>query len=155
MSTYYSEAVKSGVRLDSTSPPGIVLARSATFTIAASGGDATALAQNDVIEMVPVPKGAQIVDILTQWSDLDSAGAPTMDVGDGDDPNGYFENLDITTAGRAHLASSTVVNYSIGKEYAENDTIDVKIMDASPNATSGTINMVVLYKKEGGIADET
>jgi len=155
MATYQTTAVIAGVRPDATCPAGIVLSRYGLFTLAASGGDATALAQNDVIEMVPVPKGAQIIDINVQWTDLASAGSPTMDVGDGDDTNGWIDGLNITAAGISCLKTATFSAYYIGKEYTAADTIDVKIMDADCNATSGTIRMIVEYKVEGAIDDET
>jgi hypothetical protein len=155
MATVQTTAVIAGVRPDANCPAGVVLSRSGLFTLAASDGDATALASGDVIEMVPVPKGAQIIDIMLEWTDLDSSSGPTMDVGDGDATNGYLDGLDITAAGKATLTAGTFVAYSIGKEYTAADTIDCIICDHSPDASSGTIKMVVLYKVEGAIDDET
>lgn len=157
MATIQTTAVKSGVRPDANCPAGVVLSRYGLFTLAASGGDATALADGDIIQMVPVPKGAQIIDIMVQWTDLDSSTGPTMNIGDGTDPNGWMDGLDITAAGKSCLsdAGCAFSAYYIGKEYTADDTIDCEIDDHDPDATSGTIRMIVTYKVEGAIDDET
>jgi len=60
--TVKSDAVKSGIRIDSRYT-GAVVCRTGYYKAAA------ALDANSVIEMVPIPKGAQILDMKVWASD--------------------------------------------------------------------------------------
>jgi len=72
--TKQSTAVASGLRIDDRKP-GVVICRTADYEADA------AYDANSVVEMVPVPKGAQILDIHTFIAD---AGAGrSADIGDG------------------------------------------------------------------------
>ena len=103
-----------------------------------------ALALNDVIEMVKVPAGATILDIILHTTDLDTGGSPTitLDVGDGADPDRFMDGLIIgRTGGRAIVDQAGLLH-----KYTAEDTIDV-LVQAGPatGATSGSIKMVVYY----------
>lgn len=118
-----------------------VVAVKATYTVAA------ALVVNDVVQMVKVPKGAQVIDLVLTATDLDTAG-PTLvfDVGDGGDTDRYIDGSTIGgTGGTARLGSGITTN-TPNHTYADDDTIDVLVQVApTTGATSGTITLSVLY----------
>ena len=95
MATFKSDAVKSGLMFLGTSQPGSVLCRSGRvkekFTAA------------DVAELVPIPKGAMVLDVRVVNEALDAC--TSVSVGDKDDPDRYFTALDLSSAG-AHSALS-------------------------------------------------
>jgi hypothetical protein len=111
------------------------------------------LASSDVIVMGgKLPAGARVLDVFIKWADLDASGG-TIDVGwaisaEGNvaaDDDGFFANLDVTSAGSARLSDSThSANAGMMKEFDEAVAIQVKI-DGDTDATSGSIEMFVLY----------
>jgi len=141
-------------------PDGNVKCRIGTWTYA---DDGTAVA-DDVIQMVPVPKGAQIIDILIGWTAL-SGG--TFDVGDGTTADRFFDGLTANDIGRVSMfggfngsaaaaegVCEGATKANLGYEYTAADTIDITLI--SGDVESGDeITMMVLYKVQGGISDET
>lgn len=97
----------------------------------------------DVIQMVKIPKGATILDVILGSDDLDSAGpAILLDVGDAGDPDRFIAASTVAQAGGvARLDQVDGLAY----EYTEDDTIDVTINTAPTTAAAGTINLTVLY----------
>ena len=63
-STVQSNAVKAGIMPDSKTPAGTILARTGTYTATAD------LAVNSTVQMVPMPAGAQIQEIIMQITAL-------------------------------------------------------------------------------------
>lgn len=106
-----------------------------------------ALAANDVIEMVRVPRGAVVTGVVLSTDDLDTNGTPTivLDVGDGSDTDRFIDGATVGQAGGTTDASNLAIA-GIGYEYSAEDTIDV-LVQAGPatGATSGTISLVVYY----------
>lgn len=104
---------------------------------------AAALVVNDVIEMVKVPAGAVIHDVILGTDDLDSGTDLVLDVGDGSVTDRFIDGATIgQTAGVARLNEVDGLNY----QYTSADTIDVKVQVApGTGATSGTIRLTVLY----------
>ena len=104
-----------------------------------------ALALNDVIQMVKVPAGATVVDLILSADDLDSDGSPAivLDVGDGASADRYIDGSDIGQAGGvARLSEAGGHLY----EYAADDTIDVLVQVApATGATSGSIKLAVCF----------
>lgn len=156
--TVQSNAVKAGIMPDHTVPATIVLSRTGQYTAAA------ALDANSVIQLVPIPAGAQILDIIIQCTALGSGR--TVDIGDAGDIDRFFDGLSVVYAGVSRLgcqmggaAANTAGNVThgdaaLGYEYTVDDTIDAKILgDTFPK--DGVIKMTVLYKMQGGVADET
>jgi len=141
-------------------PDGNVKARIGTWEHDVDGSASA----SDVIQMVPVPAGAQIIDVLVQWTAL--ASSCTFDVGDGNTADKYFDALDGDAVGRASLyggmdaggaLDENEIEYgvaNVGYEYTSADTIDITLHTAGTES-GDKITMIVLYKVEGGIADET
>lgn len=107
----------------------------------------TALVVNDVIEMVRLPKGATVVDIILVTDDLDSDGTPaiTLDVGYGGNDDYFLAASTIGQAGGIVRASAAT---AFPLTLTEEDTIDVHV-DTAPDAGGvGTISLTVLYTGE-------
>lgn len=109
-----------------------VVARSAvyTFTAAQSAGD--------ILQMVPIPKGAHILDVAVQFPGQSAAGiSATYAVGDG------------TTAGRFLVSTSaftvTHATLGLGYSYSAEDTIDLSFSSVTSATAGGTVRLTVLY----------
>lgn len=141
MATHQSDKVDAGIQAKETNQH--VIAVHAEFELTA------ALADNDVIEMVKVPKGAQILEIILGANDLDSATTVVIDVGDGDDPDRFIDGATIGQAGgSARLGSGVAAatnDEAFGYVYTADDTIDVTIEAGPTTASSGFITLTVLY----------
>jgi hypothetical protein len=143
--TVQSAAVKSGVRIDDRQP-GKVNCRSADYE------ETVARDANSVVEMVPVPKGAQVLDIHMYVSD--SGAGRTFDVGDGNVVDRYFDGVDPSSGPiRKGLIPDGDAAYISNYEYTEDDTIDVKWLGDTLEIGQ-KIHMDVFYKMGDTIADE-
>lgn len=116
-----------------------VISVTATYTLTA------ALALNDVIEMVQMPAGSTVVEVILSATDLDTGGSPniTLAVGDGADTDRFITASNIgQTGGLTRLNAHTGHGYT----YSNADTIDV-LVAAGPatGATTGSIVLTVLY----------
>lgn len=105
---------------------------------------AAALVLNDVIQMVKVPAGARIVNVILGSDDLDT-GSPAivLAVGDGSTADRF-----ITASTVAQGGGVTTINQvdGIGYTYTLADTIDIKVTTApATGTTSGTLNLTVVY----------
>lgn len=117
---------------------------------------------NDVIQMVPIPKGARIIDILVEWP-ATFDGAATFDVGDGDNDDRFMAAIsNATNAGRLSLFGGfsnaaeidEAINASgLGYLYTADDTIDITC-EGGAAATGDYFDMCVLYTVEGGFNDD-
>lgn len=101
-----------------------------------------ALALNDVINMVKIPAGATIFDLILVSDDLDTNGAPTItfDVGDSAAPSYYILASTIgQTSGIERIAAHP-------KTYTAEDMLSVKV-SAGPatGAVAGNISLTALY----------
>ena len=160
--TVQSTAVIAGLMPDHCIPAGVVLSRTGTYTATA------ALDANSVVELIPMPKGAQLLDLQIAHSAL-GAGR-SIDVGTGDNVDSFFDGSSVVAAGQkrwgcavggttANTAEAIVHGVDLlaatwPYEFTANDTIDAKILgDTFPE--DGVITAVALYKMEGAIADET
>lgn len=143
MAIYKTDAVKSDVKPD-RSDAGVLLCRTGEYT--ADG----AMAAANVIQMVPVPEGAKIVDIKIM---ADASTAATLDVGDGNDTDRFFDGLDGTSAVAAGLVADGAGIDAINYVYEADDTIDILVKTGSVDDET-EIKMVVFYIMTGSIADE-
>jgi hypothetical protein len=116
---------------------------------------AAALVVNDVIQMVKVPLGAQIVNVLLATDDIDSGGSPAivLAVGDGTTADRYIKGSAIgQTGGVAKLGdgvTAATAADSLGYVYTADDTIDVKVTTApATGTTTGTITLIVTYHND-------
>lgn len=110
--------------------PDIVAAR--------SEAGATALAANDVLQVIPLPAGSFVLEVGVDVTTAEGE-AGTLDVGDGSDADGYHDGIDFnavahytTALALTEAAPNTVTGYSNGKFYSSADTIDVKFLTATP-----------------------
>lgn len=106
----------------------------------------------DTLEMCgKIPAGARIVDVILTFDDLDGSGG-TLDVGwkagDGAvetaDADGFFANADVTSAGGLSMINDQPTVAGIHKTFAE-AVQPVIAFDGDCDATSGTINLEILY----------
>jgi len=142
-----SAAVIAGVMPDSYEA-GRVYCRSAKFTAPAE------LAADSVIEMVPIPKNAMILDIKFQTSAAFHSATTTMDIGDGDDVDRFFDGVDVNAgACNGELWSEGDVATCFNHVYSADDTIDAKVLGEVMDADV-EITMDVYYKVLGSIKDE-
>ena len=143
--TVQSDAVKSELRVDDRRA-GVVLCRSASFEAGA------AYDANSIVQMVPVPEGAQILFITMYVGD--SGTGRTFDVGDGTTVDRFFDGIDPSSGPiRIDLLNDGDAAYIANYEYTADDTIDVKWL--GDTLESGQkIQMNVFYKMGDTIADE-
>jgi len=107
-----------------------------------------ALALNDIIQMVKVPKGATIQEIILSTTDLDGATpALVLSVGDGNDTARFIA---ANTGGQAGGLIRMDKHAGHGYQYANTDTIDVKVTTGpgTTPATTGTITLTAVYSMD-------
>lgn len=109
-----------------------LIARHALFTLS------VAASQGDVIQMIPIPKGAHIVDVSVL------ALAPvsmtyTLAVGDGNSATRFIASA---TGGNQVAVHATG---GLGYSYSAEDTIDVSWTVIGSASTSSSVRLSVLY----------
>lgn len=142
--TYYSPSCRSGAGIQPRTPLGICSV-SGSFDIAATGqGGGVAFVINDVIQMVKIPNGATVLDIILDCPDLDTSTGVRLTVGDGDSTARYIAANNVGVAGG--IIRMSVAGGSQNK-YTADDTIDILISTAATGtaATTGVIYMTVFY----------
>lgn len=148
MTTYYSDAVTSDLRMDGLKA-GLTYTRSAKYTVV------TELAVNDIVQMIPVPDGAMIIDVMLR-SDAGTSGG-TLDVGIGGDADKFIDGVVITAAVQCNLYGSNsgnaIVTGGAGYIFTADDTIDITVL-SQVLAVGKTFDLHVTYKMTDTIADE-
>ena len=114
MATYTSGPVD-GNQSFKPFPDGNLGVRYAKFTAT------TAIAVNDVIQMVDVFAGETVHNVVIKTGDLDTGTALVLDVGDGSDTDYYIDGSTIGQAG----GTDTLDANTAPKTYTADDTIDV------------------------------
>lgn len=104
---------------------------------------AEALEVNDIVQMVKVPKGAKIIDVILGTDDLDTATGNTLSVGDGTTADRFITASTVSQAGGIVRMSNIG---GMGYVYTADDTIDIKVIAVGTSATSGTMVLTVLYE---------
>ena len=91
------------------------------------------LASGDIWQAITVPAGSIVVAvgavILTA-----EGGTLTIDVGDGDDADGYLNDASGNSAGASYSSINGTLAYSGGRYYSAEDTIDVLANNAADAA---------------------
>lgn len=143
MATYQTGMVEEG-RGFKPFPEGTVGHRKQTFTVD------TALALNDVIKMIPVYAGEEVVGLDLISEDLDTNGTPTIElaVGDSVDEDRFIVGSDVGQAGgRAVLGAGITGTPQFPFVYTANDNLQVKVTAApATGATSVDITLVALIR---------
>ena len=123
----------------------------AAITAARTAAGATALAGGDVLEVLRLPAKTQVLAVGLDVTTAEG-GTLTIDVGDGDDPDGYLDGVNANTIAGYSSSQVTLVEGAPntlspalpwGKYYASADTIDVKIVNAADTAVMTVWALVV------------
>ena len=132
MATYKSGPVE-GNQSFKPFPDGNLGVRYAKFTAT------TAIAVNDVIQMVDVFAGETVHNIVIKTGDLDTGTALVLDVGDGSDADCYIDGSTIGQAG----GTDTLDANTAPKTYTADDTIDVLAQVGPGGGGTGDIDLWV------------
>lgn len=123
--------------------------KSATMTIPWSASNTA------VVQMVNIPKGAQIADVILMWDTAGTTTQFTFNVGDGNATGRYITSLSATGSGVAHAGFSVaapgyLTQGGIGYSYSAEDTIDIFATAVASGSTTpaGTIRLTVLYSMD-------
>lgn len=148
MATVTSDKVDAGI--PAREPHSGVCSVKASFTVPTTGDGSAA---NDVIQMVKVPDGATVLEVIFTSEDLDTNATPTIvfDVGDGGDADRYIDGTTIgQTGGVIRLGSGVAAATAdaLFHTYTADDTIDVTVTAAAATAAEGVITLTVLYTME-------
>tara|TARA_R100000458_G_C8010101_1_gene74533 strand:- start:12 stop:449 length:438 start_codon:yes stop_codon:yes gene_type:complete len=104
-----------------------------------------------VYPVFSVPAGSYVLGVKILVTSAITAGSADIDVGDGDNPDGFIDGWACAAGGAAAgsivdgVASSCTAGISSGKYYSATDTIDV---DINTVATAGKIKLLILLATE-------
>jgi hypothetical protein len=101
----------------------------AAITAARAAVGATALADNDILEVIRVPAKTLVLAVGLDVTTAEGATC-TVDVGDGTTVDGFLDGAD-ANAVASYASSGNGEAYEKGKYYAAADTIDVKFINAA------------------------
>lgn len=145
MATVQSDAVVSGITPDHARAGG-VLNRIGEYIVTT-----TALSANDVIEMVPIPASARIVDMKVGFSGANNDS--TLDVGDASDVDRFFDGLPTGMLDNKFTQFADGTTNGFNYKYTAQDTIDIKVL--TNDLDVGTrLDLNVQYVIVGTIDDE-
>lgn len=146
MPVFTGAATLSTLRAAKGSFGGNLIGVTSTYSLTA------ALTSGQVIQMIPVPKGARVhnpTGVVLSSTDLDTGATPaiSLSVGDGDDVDRYV--TDSTIGRTSGIVAGTLTTAAFNKVYTADDTIDV-LVSAAPvtGATTGTITLQLMYEAE-------
>lgn len=107
----------------------------------------TALSAGDIIQMVKVPAGAQILSCVLGMIDVPTthSGVITVDIGDGNSASAIATG--VVLSGTA--VSTTMRATGFGYSYSAEDTIDIKVTAISAAGASGGLRMTLRYTLDG------
>ena len=104
----------------------------AAITTARAAAGLTALGAADVLEVIRVPANTYVTNVALNVTTAEG-GTLTVDVGDGDNPDGYLDGVNANTTA-AYLTVAGTDAYESGKFYTAADTIDVVTVNAADTA---------------------
>lgn len=104
----------------------------ATITTERAAAGLTALAATDVLEVIKVPANTLVTNVALNVTTAEG-GTLTIDVGDGDDPDGFLDGVN-ANATAAYIPVAGTAAYEQGKYYTAADTIDVTTVNAADAA---------------------
>ena len=104
----------------------------ATITTERAAAGLTALTATDVLEVIKVPANTLVTNVALNVTTAEG-GTLTIDVGDGDDPDGFLDGVD-ANATAAYIPVAGTAAYEQGKYYTAADTIDVTTVNAADAA---------------------
>jgi hypothetical protein len=105
-----------------------------------------ALVINDVIQMVKIPAGAIIQEVILSSDDIDTGSpAVVLAVGDGAVPDRFIKGSTIGQAGGTERMGMVTTVDSHKYTYTADDTIDIKCTTAPATGVVGTLVLSVFY----------
>ena len=104
----------------------------AAITTARAAAGLTALTATDVLEVIKVPAKTLVTNVVLEVTTAEG-GTLTIDVGDGDDPDGYLDGVN-GNAAAAYIPVAGTAAFEQGKFYTAADTIDVTTVNAADAA---------------------
>ena len=104
----------------------------ATITTDRAAAGLTALAGTDILEVIRVPANTLVTNVALNVTTAEG-GTLTVDVGDGDNPDGYLDGVN-GNATAAYLTVAGTDAFEAGKYYTAADTIDIVLNNAADAA---------------------
>ena len=104
----------------------------ATITTERAAAGLTALTSADVLEVIRVPANTYVTSVALNVTTAEG-GTLTVDVGDGDNPDGYLDGVN-ANATAAYLTVAGTDAFEAGKYYTAADTIDIVLNNAADAA---------------------
>jgi len=104
----------------------------ATITTERAAAGLTALAAGDILEVIKVPANTLVTHVALNVITAEG-GTLTVDVGDGDNPDGYLDGVN-ANATAAYLTVAGTDAFEAGKFYTAADTIDIVTVNAADTA---------------------
>lgn len=104
----------------------------AAITTARAAAGLTALGAADILEVIKVPAQTLVTNVVLEVTTAEG-GTLTIDVGDGDDPDGYLDGVN-GNATAAYIPVAGTAAFEQGKYYTAADTIDVTTVNAADAA---------------------
>ena len=98
-------------------------------------------AAGGVCEVLSIPAGAVVTNFYCIISTAEG-GTATADFGDGDDPNGYDDAVNLNAAAGTMTTSVVADAYGYGRYYSAADTIDISLDN---DCDAAIIKVVVKY----------
>lgn len=114
-----------------------MIVRGVTYTFAA------AQSAGDVIQMMPIPKGAVVADVIANFAGLGGASLTVTSIGDGNSTGRYGFNSVST-----NVANVVRATKGVGYSYSAEDTIDIIIGTATSASAGTTVYLEVLYSMD-------
>lgn len=104
----------------------------AAITTARAAAGLTALTAADILEVIKVPAKTLVTHVALEVTTAEG-GTLTLDVGDGDNPDGYLDGVN-GNATAAYISVAGTDAFEQGKYYTAADTIDVVTVNAADTA---------------------
>jgi len=104
----------------------------AAITTARAAAGLTALGAADILEVIKVPAQTLVTNVVLEVTTAEG-GTLTLDVGDGDNPDGYLDGVN-GNATAAYISVAGTDAFEQGKYYTAADTIDVVTVNAADAA---------------------
>lgn len=113
-----------------------------TITVSRSYSVTSNLASSDVIQMVKIPKGATIIDLIASASASVGATASAT-VGDGGDVDRFITASQLGQGAAQLVAMNAPTGH--GYTYTDDDTIDIRYSSIATAATGAVLRVTVVY----------
>lgn len=104
----------------------------ATITTERAAAGLTALTSADILEVIQVPAQTLVTHVALEVTTAEG-GTLTVDVGDGDNPDGYIDGVNANAAA-AYITVAGTDAYEQGRFYTAADTIDIVLNNAADAA---------------------